>query len=406
MKIKLKKLFLFFLFSINFSCLNSQSDSMNKNTTQQQIIKNTTSPHPDSVPFPKNNTKHFISKLNERWDEKKSERIVYSEFYPNFDELKKGKMVFAWKHTIPASNLDKYESKDIHIIDFGNDDEKLLRNFLVNSNRFINLEAISIGGINLDGELIEKLFQALSNKEHFKKLRIGVCYLKKVPPSIHQLVNLETLDISNNQLTTLPKEIGTLKNLKHLNLRNNRLLKVLPSEIGSLEQLEYLGFEGSKVSKIPNTIGNCKKLTKIVGNACEIETLPAEIGKCIELKDVNLSYNKIDSIPSELGMLYNLKKLSLGGNKISSLPSSFENLDKLLFCGLGHNQFKTFPKSVLGLEKVQNLWLHKNEFNEVPLELANLKYLTHFLVDESELNSEEVKQIKKLNPQIRFIDED
>jgi len=255
-------------------------------------------------------------------------------------------------------------------------------------------------------------------KKNFKPNIYSIPYLKQkiviiagpghrfYNKSTVKLKDLETLDISENHLSTLPKEIGGLKNLRHLNLRNNRPLKILPPEIGSLIQVQYLGFEGSKLSKIPNTIGGCKNLIKIVGNACKIEAIPFEIGKCTELREINLSYNKIDSIPSEIGELNSLKTISLGGNHIRKLPNSFEKLSKLRFCGLGHNQFKTFPNPVLRLQKVQTLWLHENEFNEVPIDLANMKSLIYFLVDEPELNSENVEKIKELNPQIRFIDED
>jgi len=39
------------------------------------------------------------------------------------------------------------------------------------------------------------------------------------------LSNLEILDLSNNQLTGLPYELGNLKNLKTLNLSGNNYAK-------------------------------------------------------------------------------------------------------------------------------------------------------------------------------------
>lgn len=403
----MKKKLIYFLvilsLLISYSCINSQSDTTDKNLPQ---ARNNTNKNLDSLHPLQENNPQFISKLNEKWDDRKNEKDVYSDFFLNMDELKKGNWVYAREHIIAGSKLNEHEAKDVHIIVFSHEDEKLFKRFLTNIDSFINLEAISIGGINLEGELLDKLINQLSKKKHLKKLRLRVCYLKNIPSSINKLKDLETLDISENHLSTLPKEIGGLKNLRHLNLRNNRPLKILPPEIGSLIQLQYLGFEGSKLSKIPNTIGGCKNLIKIVGNACKIEAIPFEIGKCTELRDINLSYNKIDSIPSEIGELNSLKTISLGGNHICKLPNSFEKLSKLRFCGLGHNQFKTFPNPVLRLQKVQTLWLHENEFNEVPIDLANMKSLIYFLVDEPELNPENVEKIKELNPQIRFIDED
>ncbi len=393
---------LYFMILLSFtSCESSVFKPTSIQKTENHVISIS-----DTIPLKGKSIPKFKSKLHEPWVKHRNEREINHEFCPDIEELKKGKMVFQWKHTISAQDLKKIKAEEVHIINFSRDDRDIFEEFLANADSFTNLEAIRIGGINLEGELINKLILKLSNKKYFRKLLLSVSYLKTLPNSIKKLNQIETLDLSNNELTTLPPEIGQLSKLKHLNLRNNRNLKILPTEIGNLIHLEYLGFEGSKLSKIPNSIGNCTKLKKIVGNACKIESIPSEITMCVELLDINLAYNKIENVPSEIGNLVKLKTLSLGRNKISSIPNSFKNLDNLKFCGLEHNQFLTFPNPILGLTKVQNLWLHENAFKNVPIEIANLKTLTYFLVDEPELNTREVKQIKELNPQIRFIDED
>ncbi len=49
-------------------------------------------------------------------------------------------------------------------------------------------------------------------------------------------MNVRILDLSDNQLATLPNEIGKLENLEKLNLVNNQLA-VLVQEIGTLQNL-------------------------------------------------------------------------------------------------------------------------------------------------------------------------
>ena len=52
---------------------------------------------------------------------------------------------------------------------------------------------------------------------------------------------LRYLDVSNNQLKTLPAEIGQLRNLQVLNVAGNKL-RTLPVECSSLIALERLHF--------------------------------------------------------------------------------------------------------------------------------------------------------------------
>jgi Leucine-rich repeat (LRR) protein len=57
-----------------------------------------------------------------------------------------------------------------------------------------------------------------------------------LPPEIIQLVNLQTLDLSFNQLTSLPPEIIQLTNLRRLNFSGNPLNE-LSSGVAQLRNL-------------------------------------------------------------------------------------------------------------------------------------------------------------------------
>jgi|SRR3989344_1575345 len=69
-----------------------------------------------------------------------------------------------------------------------------------------------------------------------------------LPAEIHDLANLETLDVSDNQMTGIPAEVGQLKHLKVLNYANNKITG-LPNELGNLTQLEIMDLSGNNVSQ-------------------------------------------------------------------------------------------------------------------------------------------------------------
>jgi leucine-rich repeat protein SHOC2 len=74
-----------------------------------------------------------------------------------------------------------------------------------------------------------------------------------VPAEIGRLSALRTLDLSDNQLTSLPAEIGQLTALRQLFLYGNQLTSV-PAEIGQLTLLTYLGLCVNQLTSVPAAI--------------------------------------------------------------------------------------------------------------------------------------------------------
>ncbi|EKR63190.1 leucine rich repeat protein [Leptospira weilii str. 2006001853] len=61
--------------------------------------------------------------------------------------------------------------------------------------------------------------------------------------ALQNTMNVGILNLENNELRILPKEIGQLRNLKTLHLLNNRL-RTLPKEIRQLQNLRTLYLTG------------------------------------------------------------------------------------------------------------------------------------------------------------------
>jgi len=85
--------------------------------------------------------------------------------------------------------------------------------------------------------------------------------LTSIPKEIRELKKLEWLYLYNNNLTSLPKEIGELKNLKWLSLRHNNLTS-LPKEIGELKNLKYIYFSNNNFTITEKTIENYPKIVQ------------------------------------------------------------------------------------------------------------------------------------------------
>ena len=104
---------------------------------------------------------------------------------------------------------------------------------------------------------------SINGKKVYKDIKIlNLSYnnLTQLPVEIGQLTQLTKLDLSNNNITHLPVEIGQLTQLATLNLSNNKLTH-LPVEIGQLTQLTLLDLQINKLTQLPVEIGQLTQLT-------------------------------------------------------------------------------------------------------------------------------------------------
>ncbi len=87
----------------------------------------------------------------------------------------------------------------------------------------------------------KNLTKALQNSSNVRVLDLSFQNLTTFPKEIGQFKNLQRLDLSGNELTVLSKEIVQLQNLQELSLHSNKLTN-LPKEIEQLKSLKKSGF--------------------------------------------------------------------------------------------------------------------------------------------------------------------
>ena len=115
--------------------------------------------------------------------------------------------------------------------------------------------------------------------------------IKKIPESIAQFKQIETLILDSNYLTELPESIGQLENLGRLDLENNELTH-LPESIGQLQNLKRLYLNGNHLTFLPESIGQLQSLMLLGLNNNELTHLPGSIENLQNLKILRLGNNK------------------------------------------------------------------------------------------------------------------
>ncbi len=86
---------------------------------------------------------------------------------------------------------------------------------------------------------------------------------EQLPRDKEKLLALTELDLSYNDLSELPAEIGQLSKLQEFDLSFNYYLRKLPAEIGRLRELRKLNLGINFLSELPAEIAQLRKLQEL-----------------------------------------------------------------------------------------------------------------------------------------------
>lgn len=200
-------------------------------------------------------------------------------------------------------------------------------------------------------ESMQTLTQLISGElKGISRLKLAE-QLNEFPMEILTLADsLEILDLSDNQLTTLPSELAQLKKLKIIFASNN-LFTVLPEILGQCENLEMIGFKSNQIHHVPANALPEKLRWLILTDNC-IETLPDSLGERPRLQKLALAGNKLTELPLTLAKASNLELVRISANNLTECPEQLLNLPKLAWFAFSGNPFS---RSTLTIATVPSL---------------------------------------------------
>ena len=150
------------------------------------------------------------------------------------------------------------------------------------------------------------------------------------------LFAITRIDISNNSLTVLPKEMFTLKSLRLLNVSENQLSS-LPGSSSSTEGAVVvygMGDGGGQPGEPSQTRTNnfqwdLPVLEEVQLNKNKLKVLPPFLFRLPSLKRLNASQNELERLPFEVWLAPSLLELNLSRNSLRELPVNSDHCQPL-----------------------------------------------------------------------------
>ncbi|XP_047160899.1 plant intracellular Ras-group-related LRR protein 6-like [Vigna umbellata] len=149
--------------------------------------------------------------------------------------------------------------------------------------------------LNVSGNFIEFLPKTIENCRALEELNANFNKLSKLPDTIgFELINLKKLSVNSNKLVFLPSSTSHLTSLKVLDARLN-CLRALPEDLENLINLETLNVSQNfqYLETLPYSIGLLLSLVELDVSYNNIKTLPESIGCLKNLKKLSVEGNPL-----------------------------------------------------------------------------------------------------------------
>ena len=246
--------------------------------------------------------------------------------------------------------------------------EGLLKSYKETILKRLNVEEI-VG--ELKNSDITRLFHKLNDESTQAALTMGFSLKQIATVPSNQLSEYKNqfndYDISTyiqNQIANLSATNGRL-NLNGKGLTTGQLCKILNALTDDQRNaLTSLDLDDNQLTSLPDSFGNLSALIELGLHNNQLTSLPDSFGDLTALTELRLDQNKLPFLSDSFGNLRALIELGLHNNQLTSLPDSFGDLSALMALYLNENQLTLLPFHFCNLNALSVLELGNNDFDD------------------------------------------
>ena len=232
----------------------------------------------------------------------------------------------------------------------------------------------------------------------FYETRIAECIntgLKQIPNVINHIAGPWDMDLSFNNISSLPIHAFHNISLSSLQLSNNNLTYIADGAFsGSEFTMRSLYLDSNFLTQIPNEIGRLRKLRDISLDDNPIAKFSDDVLNNISLgiDKITFGSEELATWPEAIGSFRNLKYLTVTAANLETIPDdAFENLTSLFKLTIKSTNLKSLPVSLQKSTKLFILELDDNRYLQAdglkPDAFKNLGELRQFFINKSNMTT-------------------
>ncbi|CEF70506.1 Leucine-rich-repeats and calponin homology domain protein [Strongyloides ratti] len=185
----------------------------------------------------------------------------------------------------------------------------------------------------------------------------------------YSLEDVVFVDMTDNRLTEIPQIIiERMKLLETLILAKN-IIKILPTSMKGFNSLNYLDLSSNNLTTIPSAIFSLPLQILLLSNN-KLDTVSGDIVQMAPtIQELDFSKNRITSITSNISLLKQLRKLNLRSNRLGALPSEMASLE-LYSLDISANRLTHIPVEFCSMQSLIHLNTLDNPLLSPPIEIA------------------------------------
>ena len=232
------------------------------------------------------------------------------------------------------------------------------------------IEVLSLTNCGLD-----KIPSSIKHCKHLHRLNLEGNQIKHIPRWLSSLDSLEEINLNFNKLNLKRRDIRRLAKVEDVLLAGNGI-KSLPNNIGILS-CESLNLSKNQLSSLPKSFAKLKQARYLIFYDNAFETIPEELAGFKNLKHLDFYKNKITEIPEFVGNMDNLQQLFLSFNQIDKIPDTLRNLKRLKYFYIHHNELHFIPEWITKMDSIERFGVGYNHLLDLP-DLSKMKALYEF----------------------------